>query len=174
MPGLFKLKMNYKLDKYFDVLDYKQTFNLTDNVKKRKGFLYEFDFKSTTNDLTSDKVEYLLNAFVNFPVMGEGRKAFHLSVHFTGILSKGSTNDSFQYLKTIFGLSTKRTLKEIETCFFDLLKDVDFLDHNVLLNKRIIKNRADVPVEEYLENLNGFLETEHKEFLVKQTSFIID
>ena len=156
---------------YLDILDSKQDFLILGNSRNQKGFLYEFNYKSGTKNLSTNDIKTLLYSFKDFSKIGKYREGFRFTVHFTGIISESSkVEDGFKYFKLIIGLSTKKTLTAIEDHVSKLYREKEF-SNSILLNKRIIKNKSDVNVEEYLENLNTFLQKKYPSYLINQVTF---
>ena len=156
---------------YLDILDSKQDFLLLGNSRNQKGFLYEFNYKSGTKNLSTNDIKTLLYSFRDFSKIGKDREGFRFTVHFTGIISESSNvEDGFEYFKLIIGLSTKKTLTEIEDHVSKLYREKNFSD-SILLSKRIIKNKSDVNVEKYLDNLNTFLQEKYPSYLTNQVTF---
>ena len=61
-----------KKENYSDILDSKQDFLIAKKAKKKKGFLYELDFK-TGNELSSNEINSLINIFSSFSKIGKNR-----------------------------------------------------------------------------------------------------
>jgi hypothetical protein len=153
---------------YIDVIDFRQDFfEIDKKTKNPRGFLYEFNFKSANDSLTTDKIDEYLSHFGEFSEFVRGKK---YTVHFTGLKTEDDKN-KFDYFKLIIGLTVQRTLSEVED-------DVNkanmgfFTDKDVtLLSKRIVKNKSKVSSEDYFDYLNKYLEEEFPQYMKRQETY---
>jgi len=160
-----------KKENYLDILDSKQDFLIAKKDKKKKGFIYEFDFKTQTgNELSISEINELINTFSFFSKIGKNRDGVRFTVHFTKMASESLINFDSKYFKIMIGLTAKRTLSEVEENVLKLFSDSGFSDF-VILNKRIVNNKNDVSVEEYLRTANMFIQNEFPEHYVQQITF---
>jgi len=79
-------------------------------------------------------------------------------------------NFDSKYFKIMIGLTTKRTLSEVEENVLKLFSESEFSNF-IILNKRIVNNKNDVSVEEYLKIANLFIKKEFPEHYVQQITF---
>lgn len=174
------MKTNKNIEKYFEVLDSKQNFNLSESpVIQKKGFLYEFNYITLEeHGVNVVHATDILNDFDDsIPVPGS--RGFDIFVHFTGIpaeIERGyySSSENLKYFKIIIGLSKKMSLTDVNVWVLETLSLSNSpLCRAMLLNKRIIKNRNGVSVPEYLDKTNEFLRIEHPHYTVKQIMYTI-
>lgn len=146
-----------------NILDSKQDFLISDKANQQKGFLYEFNFK-VSKDLSTEDLNTLIENFKFFGKMGKSKVKF--TVHLIAIPSmKGYTR-----VKLTLGLSSKRTLEEINENVTELFKSVQF-DKLSLINKRIVRNKTEVSVDEYLDVTNSFLKEKFPNYFVTCSTF---
>jgi len=160
------IKVNKEI---FDILDSKQNF-LIENERKQKGFLYEFDFKTTNSKFNEADIDNLLNCFSNYTKIGKSKEGVKFTVHFTGVKSEDLNSNEINYFKVIMCLTVRKTLTDVHEGISNVFKDTDF-SSIILLKQRIIKNKSDATVEEYLEALNQYLAESYPDYVLKQVMF---
>merc|ERR1712050_615166 len=120
--------------------------------------------------LSTGEINELINTFSFFSKIGKNRDGVRFTVHFTKMASDSLINFDSKYFKIMIGLTTKRTLSEVEENVLKLFSESEFSNF-IILNKRIVNNKNDVSVEEYLKIANLFIKKEFPEHYVQQITF---